>query len=117
MKILLKEQKSRVVILIALIVVSLIEMIFRAVVMKEAALLTANVGEQVAVVAFASLVLFFTLKGNDKVSYISCGVLIAYFVLDQLFELPGIFVNLLVNIKEPIVAISIAIRLLTMNIL
>lgn len=34
--------------------------------------------------------------------------------MDQLFELPGMIGNLLANISNPVIAISIAIRLLTM---
>ena len=110
----LNATKTRIPILLALIIVSLTEVIFRIVAFGKAALETANAGEQVTIIAFAALILFFSAKGNDKVSYISCGALIAYFVMDQLFELPGIIGNLIANISEPIIAISISIRLLTM---
>ena len=114
MKKLFNGKKSRIAILITLIAVALAEVLFRALAVGELSLSTANAGEQIAIIAFAALILFFTIKGNDKISYISCGVLIAYFVMDQLIELPGMIGNLLANISNPVIAISIAIRLLTM---
>ena len=114
MKTRLHDKKARIVILIALIAIALAEVLFRAIIMKESSLATSNAGEHITVIVFAAIILFFTFKGNDKISYIACGALIAYFVMDQLFELPSIIGNLTVNISEPAVAISIAIRLLTM---
>ena len=114
MKKTLQGTKSRIAILITLIVTAFAEVLFRALVMKEAALSVANAGEQVTVIVFAAIILLFMAKKNDKLSYISCGALIAYFVMDQLFELPGMIGNLIANISEPSTAITIAIRLLTM---
>lgn len=110
----LQGQKARIAILITLIVTSLVDVLFRAIVMKEAALGIANAGEQVAIIALAAVVLLFMAKKNDKLSYISCGALIAYFVMDQLIELPGMIGNLIANISEPAIIISVTIRLLTM---
>ena len=110
----LHDKNSRIAIVISLIIISLAEVILRAIAMGEASLSTANTGEQITVIAFALIILFFTAKDNDKISYISCGALIAYFVMDQLFELPGMIGNLASSTSEPAVAISIAIRLLTM---
>lgn len=108
------DKKARIPILFSLIIVSLAEVIFRAVAVGEAALSTANAGEQITVIVFAAIILFFTEKGNDKISYITCGVLIAYFVMDQLFGFPGMIGKLMANISNPVIAVSIAIRLLTM---
>ena len=110
----LQGQKARIGILLALIVTSLAEILFRSIVMKEAALGTANAGEPVAIVVLAVIILLFMAKKNDKIAYVSCGALIAYFVMDQLIELPSMIGNLFVNISEPAIIISIAIRLLTM---
>ena len=110
----LQGTKSRIAILVTLIAIALAEVIFRAIAVGEAVLSIANAGEQVTVIVFAAIILLFMAKKNDKLSYISCGALIAYFVMDQLFELPGIIGNLIANISTPIVSISIAIRLLTM---
>ena len=114
MKKALLSTKARIVILLALIVTALAETLFRAIALEQAALSTANAGEQITVIIFAALILFFTANGNDKLSYISCGALIAYFVMDQLFEFPGMIGNLVANISDPAITISIVIRLLTM---
>jgi hypothetical protein len=110
----LQGQKARIAILITLIVTALAEVLFRAIVMKEAALGISNAGEQVAIIVLAAVVLLFMAKKNDKLSYVACGALIAYFVMDQFIELPGMIGNLAVNISEPAITISITIRLLTM---
>ena len=110
----LQGKKARIAILITLIVAALVDVLFRAIVMKEAALGIANAGEQVAIIVLAAVVLLFMAKKNDKLSYISCGALVAYFVMDQLIELPGIIGNFAVNVSTPHIAISIAIRMLTM---
>ena len=85
----LHDKKAGVAILISLIIISLADIIFRAVAIGEAVLTTANLGEQLAVIAFAVTILILTAKGKDRACYICYGAWIAYFVLDQLFELPG----------------------------
>ena len=110
----LQGQKARIAILITLIVTALAEVLFRAIVMREAALGVANAGEQVAIVVLAAIALLFMANKNDKLAYISCGALVAYFVMDQLIELPGMIGNLAVNISDPTIALSIALRVLTM---
>ena len=110
----LQGQKTRIAILITLIVTALVDVLFRAIVMGEAALSIANAGEQVTVIVLAAIILLFTAKKNDKLSYISCGALVAYFMMDQMFGLPGIIGNLIANVSTSYIAISIAIRLLTM---
>lgn len=86
----LHDKKAGVAILIALIVISLAEVIFRAVAMGlEAILTTANLGEQLAVIALATTILNLTTKGKDRACYICYGAWISYFVLDQFFELPS----------------------------
>ena len=110
----LQGQKARIAILITLIVTALAEVLFRAIVMREAALGVANAGEQVAIVVLAAIVLLFMAKKNDKLACVSCGALVAYFVMDQLIELPGMIGSLAANISISYIAISIAIRLLTM---
>ena len=90
----LHDKKAGIAILISLLIISLAEIIFRAAVMGfEAILTTANLGEQLAVVALAITILILTAKGKDRACYICYGAWIGYFVLDQLFELPGVFIN------------------------
>ena len=92
----LHDKKAGIAILISLIVISLAEIIFRAVAMEEAVLTTANLGEQLAVIALAVTILILTAKGKDRACFICYSAWIAYFVLDQFFEIPGMlfdFVN------------------------
>ena len=89
----LHDKKAGIAILVALIIISLAEAIYRAVVMGAAALTTANLGEQVAVIALAVTILILTAKGKDRACYICYGAWIAYFVLDQLFELPAMLIT------------------------
>ena len=85
----LHDKKAGIAILIALIVIALAEVIFRAVALGTAMLSTFNLGEQLAVIALAVTILILTAKGKDRLCYICYGAWIGYFVLDQLFELPG----------------------------
>ena len=109
----LHDKKAGVAILVALIIISLAEVIFRAVAMGKAVLTTANLGEQLAVIALAVTILILTAKGKDRACYICYGAWAGYFILDQLFELPGTISNLLAG-SDPIMNISTALRALTM---
>ena len=89
----LHDKKAGIAILISLIIISLAEIIFRATAMElEAVLTTANLGEQLAVIALAVTILILTAKGKDRACYILYGAWIGYFVFDQIFELPGLIV-------------------------
>ena len=109
----LHDKKAGIVILAALIIISLAEVIFRAVTMGLASMSTANFGEQLAVIALAATILILTAKGKDRTCYICYGVWVGYFILDQLFELPGTIAKLLAG-SDPIMSISTALRMLTM---
>ena len=110
----LHDKKAGIAILISLIIISLAEALFRSFVLKEAMLTTANLGEQVAVIILATTILILTAKGMDRACYICYGAWAGYFILDQLFELPGMIINLIANHSDPIANISSIIRLLTM---
>ena len=97
----LHDKKAGIAILISLIVISLAELIFRATVIKEAVLTTANLGEQLAVIALAVTILVLTAKGKDRACYICYGAWIAYFVLDHVFELPGVVVGIINQMAQP----------------
>ena len=90
----LHDKKAGIAILLSLIVLSLAELIFRALVIKEAVLTTANVGEQITVIALAVTILVLTAKGKDRLCYLCYGAWASYFVLDQLFELPGVIAEM-----------------------
>ena len=89
----LHDKKAGVAILISLIIISLAEMIFRVLAIGEAVGSTPNFGEDVATIAIAATVLLLNAKGKARICYICYGVLIGYFVLDQILELPGILAD------------------------
>ena len=89
----LHDKKAGIAIIVSLIVLSLAEIIFRHFFLREMISSTANYAETLAVLILALTILIFTLKGKDRLCYILYGAWIAYFVLDQFFELPGQFMN------------------------
>ncbi len=93
MKVRLHDKKAGIAILVALIIISLAEAVFRAVAMGMAVLNTPNVGEQVVVIALAVIILILTAKGKDRACYICYGAWLGYFVLDQIFELPSVILD------------------------
>ena len=110
----LHDKKAGIFILVSLIIISVAEVIYRAVVANEIVFTTSNFGEQLTVIIFALMILIFTAKGKDRVCYIIYGAWIAYFVMDQAFELPGMVGDLVMNISAPGVANSIVLRLISM---
>ena len=110
----LHDKKAGIAILIALILISVAEVIYRAIMANGIVFTTSNFGEQLTVIIFALMILIFTAKGKDRVCYILYGAWIAYFVMDQAFELPGMVGDLVMNISAPGVANSIVLRLISM---
>ena len=110
----LHDKKAGIAILVSLILISVAEVIYRAVIANGIAFTTSNFGEQLAVIIFALIILIFSAKGKDRVCYIIYGAWIAYFVMDQAFELPGMVGELVMNISSPIATFSIVIRLISM---
>lgn len=96
----LHDKKAGIAILVALIIISLAEVIYRAVALTEFSFTTSNFGEQLAVIALAATILILTAKGKDRACYICYGAWIGYFVLDQIFELPGIVATVLAMFGE-----------------
>ena len=115
----LHGKQAGIVFLAILIIISLAEVIFRAVAMGKAVLTTANLGEQLAVIALAAIILILTAKGKDRACYILYGAWIGYFALDQLFELPGVIIGIINQMAQaetiPVVIVAGAImRILSM---
>ena len=110
----LHDKKAGIFILVSLIIISVAEVIYRAVVANEIVFTTSNFGEQLAVIIFALMILIFTAKGKDRVCYIIYGAWIAYFVMDQAFELPGMVGDFVINFSQTRMAISISLRLVSM---
>ena len=109
----LHDKKAGIAILVSLIIISVAEVIFRAIIANGIAFATSNFGEQLTVIIFALMILIFSAKGKDRVCYILYGAWIAYFVMDQAFELPGMIGQLVINISNPGIEF-IAIRVVTM---
>ena len=110
----LHDKKAAIALLTTLIVISVLEWIFRIACIGEDLVKTPNAGEPLAIAIFAILLLIFTLTGKDRMSYVCFGVWTGYFVLDQFFELPGMLANFGANIANPVITVSIVIRLVTM---
>ena len=100
----LHDKKAGIAILISLIIISLAEVIFRAAALRDISFTTSNFGEQLAVIALAVTILILTAKGKDRAAYICYGAWVGYFVLDQIFELPGFLSTLLATatVTKPI---------------
>ena len=90
----LHGKKAGIAILVSLIIISVAEIIFRALVVGERVFTTANLGEQLVVIGLALTILILTAMGKDRVCYLLYGAWIGYFVLDQVFELPGAIAEL-----------------------
>ena len=110
----LHDKKAGIAILVSLIIISVAEVIYRAVIANGIAFTTSNFGEQLVVIGLALAILIFGAKGKDRICYILYGAWIAFFVMDQLFELPGMVGELVMNISAPGVANSIVLRLVSM---
>ena len=110
----LHDKKAGIAILVSLIIISVAEVIYRAIIANGIVFTTSNFGEQLTVIIFALMILIFTAKGKDRVCYILYGAWIAYFVMDQAFELPGMVGDLIINFSQPHMVISIGLRLVSM---
>ena len=111
----LHDKKAGIAILLSLILISLVEVIYRAVVIREAVLTTSNLGEQLAVIILATTILILTAKGKDRACYICYGAWIFYFVLDQFFEIPGMIFDFISRFgMSGIGTIGVVARILSM---
>ena len=90
-----RDKKAGIILLVALIIISLAEIIFRVVAIGKAVGSTPNFGEDVGTIVLAATILILTAKGKDRACYICYGAFAGYFVLDQLFELPGMISTIL----------------------
>ena len=85
-------KQAGVIILSVLLVLSLAETIGNLILDTDFAAF--NLGEPFATMIFAALILFFNYKKKDRICYICYSAWIAWFVLDQIFELPGMISTL-----------------------
>ena len=89
----LHDKKAGIAILISLIIISLAEVVLRSVILKETMFNLANAGEPIITAAISLLLLTFAIKGKDRVFYILCGIWLGFFVLNQLYGLPGMIAD------------------------
>ena len=116
----LHDKKAGIAILVSLILISVAEIIYRAVVAGDRIYTTPNLGEQLVVIALALTILILTAMKKDRVCYILYGAWIGYFVIDQVFELPGAIVNLVRMADMPlggIIRILISISIIGIGVL
>ena len=107
----LHDKKAGIAILVSLIIISVAEVVFRHMCLRDMIATTANYAETLAVIGLALSILIFTLKGKDRLCYILYGAWAAYFMFDQFFELPaniiGFIMLLAGKINLPSFAIAI----------
>ena len=90
----LHGKKAGIIILLALMVISLLEIILRAVLLKKAMGDLPNTGEPIMNALFALMLIFFAVKGKDRLFFICTGGFLACFVINQLFALPAMIGDL-----------------------
>ncbi len=90
-------KKAGIAILLALIIISVAEVVLRSVILKEAMFSLSNAGEPIITVAFSLMLIIFALKGKDRVFHILCGVWLGYFVMNQLYSLPRLVADMVVR--------------------
>ena len=112
----LHDKKAGIAILVSLIIISVAEVGIRHVFFRDMISTTSNYAETLAVIGLALTILCFTLKGKDRLSYICTGAWIAYFVLDQLFEMPSVLIDVfdLFSNGQIFIALSPAFHLVSM---
>ena len=91
----LHDKKAGIFILVALIIIALAEIAFRIVFVHDSLLDIAsyNLGEQLTVIILASIILFFNAKGKNRICYLCYTAWIGYFVIDQMFQLPKVVLD------------------------
>ena len=110
----LHDKKAGLALLAVLVIISLIEVVFRLACMRESLITTSNAGEPLASAVFAIVIMFLTFKGKDRACFICYGAWLACFVLDQVFGFPGMIAQIVANATHIGVA-SIIIRVIIMG--
>ena len=86
----LHGKKAGIVILAVLFIISLADVILRAITFGNMIATSANHGEVFMTSVLSLLLIAFALKGKDRIFHILCGVLLGFFVLEQFMGLPYI---------------------------
>jgi hypothetical protein len=118
----LHDKKAGIAILLALFVLSLAETVGSLILDTEFS--NFNLGVPFATMIFAAVVLILTFAGKNRICYICYGAWIAWFVMEQIFEFPGMISTLcstIGNIEElsamgaaAAALVSISLRMATM---
>ena len=85
----LHDKKAGIAILVAIFIISLVNIILRVTVFSDILPTIRNYGHVLIATLLSLLLIFFTIKGKDRLAYLLCGAFLGYFALDQLFDLPG----------------------------
>ena len=93
----LHDKKAGIAILISLIIISLAEIVLRGVYLRDMITTTANYGEQIIAVIFATIILIFAAKGKDRICYLCYVAWIAHFVIERIFSIPARLTYLITN--------------------
>jgi hypothetical protein len=89
----LHDKKAGIAILVALIIISVAEVVLRGVLFKDTMFNLSNAGEPVITALFSLLLITFALKGKDRIFSILCGGWLGFFVMNQLYGLPGMIAD------------------------
>ena len=86
----LHDKKAGVAILASLFIISLVDVVLRAITFGNMIATSANHGEVLMTAVLSLLLIVFALNGKDRIFHILCGVLLGFFVLEQFMGLPYI---------------------------
>ena len=90
----LHDKKAGIAILAALFIISLVDVVLRAITFGNMIATSANHGEVFMTAVLSLLIIVFSLKGKDRICHILCGVWLGFFVLEQFMGLPYIVSSL-----------------------
>ena len=90
----LHDKKAGIAILAALFIISLVDVVLRAITFGNMIATSANHGEVLMTAVLSLLLIVFALNGKDRIFHILCGVLLGFFVLEQFMGLPYIVSSL-----------------------
>jgi hypothetical protein len=95
----LHDKKAGIAIFVTLFIISLVNVILRVTIFSDILPTIRNYGQVLIAALLSLLLIYFTIKGKDRLAYLLCGVFLGYFVLDQLFDLPGAVGRLVAKIQ------------------
>jgi hypothetical protein len=90
----LHDKKAGIAILSVLFIISLVDVVLRAITFGNMIATSANHGEVFMTAVLSLLLIVFALKGKDRIFHILCGVLLGFFVLEQFMGLPYVVSSL-----------------------